>query len=172
ESLRGALAACRASGADAAAEAGSQPAASAAEAGTQRATSGDLASAVAGELALACRRLDARERELLALRDLLGLSHGEIGVALELDAAAVPALLASARVALREAVRGPGAPQPACADRDRALAGIERRHDGVALDAAEEDWLIDHLAGCRGCAQAHAAALEAAACYGAWDAVS
>lgn len=125
---------------------------------------------MAGELADACARLPGRDRELLALRDLLALPHEELGSLLELDPDAVAGALAAARVSLRTQLRGPGEAFPPCAERDRALRAIERRHDGLPLPESEEDWLIAHLATCRGCAQAHAAVLEAAACYGAWDA--
>ena len=129
-----------------------------------------LAAAVAGELAQACGRLPVRDRELLALRELLGLSHDEIGVLLDLDQDAVAGALAQASVGLRTQLRGPGQPVPPCAERDRALRAIARRHDETPVSESENDWLIAHLASCRGCAQAHAAVLEGAACYGAWTA--
>jgi hypothetical protein len=34
---------------------------------------------------------------------------------------------------------------------------------------ADEEWLLDHLGHCGGCAQAHSAILEASACYRAWQ---
>ncbi len=170
-SLRAALEECRDR-----AGAPSGEAASAAPSGPAGATGGalgpDLAAAVSEELARACTGLEALDREALALRDLLGLSHEEIAAVLGVRTGSVAVLLARARVALRERLRGPGEPQPDCAERERALAGIERRRDGLSLTAPEEDWLIEHLSRCRGCAQAHAAVLEAAACYATWDAAA
>ncbi len=77
-------------------------------------------------------------------------------------------LLAEARLDLRTQLRGAGAPQPDCDERERALRTIARRQDGEEVAAADDDWLIEHLGHCRGCRQAHAAMLEASACYRAW----
>jgi hypothetical protein len=127
-----------------------------------------LSEAVARELAAATGRLPTAQRELLALRELLGLSHDEIAGVAGVDADAVPVRLARARLDLRAELRGAGAPQPPCDERERALRTIARRQDSEPVPAADDDWLIDHLGHCRGCRQAHAAMLEASACYRAW----
>ncbi len=127
-----------------------------------------LSEAVARELAAATGRLRFVQREALALRELLGLSYDEIAGVAGVQADAVPLLLARARLDLRTALRGAGAPQPPCDERERALRTIARRQDAEGASAADEDWLIDHLGHCRGCRQAHAAMLEASACYRAW----
>jgi Sigma-70, region 4 len=127
-----------------------------------------LSEAIAGELAAAASRLPVAEREALALRELLGLHHDDIADVADIDRAAVPLLLARARLDLRTELRGSGAPQPPCDERERALRTITLRQDGEAVPAADEDWLIDHLGHCRDCRQAHAAMLEASACYRAW----
>jgi hypothetical protein len=129
-----------------------------------------LSEAVARELAAATGRLPMAQREALALRELLGLSYDEIAGVAGVQADAVPLLLARARLDLRTELRGAGEPQPPCDERERALRTIARRQDAEGAPAADEDWLIDHLGHCRGCRQAHAAMLEASACYRAWAA--
>ena len=127
-----------------------------------------LPEAIARELAVAADGLPLAEREALALRELLGLGYGEIAAATDVAPEAVPLLLAQARLDLRTQLRGAGAPQPDCDERERALRTIARRQDGEEVPAADDDWLIEHLGHCRGCRQAHAAMLEASACYRAW----
>ncbi|HEX4010490.1 MAG TPA: sigma factor-like helix-turn-helix DNA-binding protein [Solirubrobacteraceae bacterium] len=129
-----------------------------------------LANAVARELRTASGRLAPRQREALALRELLGKDHDEMGKLTGADTDAVASVLADARISLREELRGPGAPQPPCDERERALRTIARRQDGQAVADADADWLVEHLGHCRGCGQAHAAMLEATACYRAWSA--
>jgi hypothetical protein len=142
----------------------------AAEPGAAHAAGPDLAAAVAGELASATARLSTPERAGLALRDLLGLSYGEIAGVTEAEPGSIGPLLAGARVRLREEIRGSSTPTPECAERDRALRTLAARQDDEAVPAADEEWLIEHLGHCRGCAQVHAAMLEATACYRAWGA--
>jgi hypothetical protein len=129
-----------------------------------------LRDAIAGELASAAGGLPLAEREALTLRELLGLGYDELAAAIDVAPDAVPVLLAQARLDLRTELRGPGAPQPECDERERALRTIARRQDGEEVVAADDDWLIEHLGHCRGCRQAHAAMLEASACYRAWAA--
>jgi hypothetical protein len=129
-----------------------------------------LRDAIAGELATAAGGLPLAEREALTLRELLGLGYGELAAATGVAPDAVPMLVAQARLDLRTQLRGPGAPQPDCDERERALRTIARRQDGEEVLAADDDWLIEHLGHCRGCRQAHAAMLEASACYRAWAA--
>jgi hypothetical protein len=129
-----------------------------------------LRAAVAAELASATARLPASDREALALRDLLGLPYEEIDAVTGTAPEEVAPLLARARIRLRDALRGASETAPECVEHDRALRTIAARQDGEPVPAADEDWLIDHLGLCRGCAQDHAAMLEAAACYAAWDA--
>jgi hypothetical protein len=129
-----------------------------------------LRDAIAGELATAAGGLPVAEREALTLRELLGLGYDELAAATGVAPDAVPVLLAEARLDLRAELRGPAAPQPECDERERALRTIARRQDGEEVAAADDDWLIEHLGHCRGCRQAHAAMLEASACYRAWAA--
>jgi hypothetical protein len=134
----------------------------------ERAEPGSLAEAVARELAQATAQLPERQREALALRDLLRLSYDEVGTVVGLDPSAVGPLLARARLRLRTTLRGEGAPLPSCDERERALRTIALRQDGEPVSEADEDWLIEHLGHCVGCARAHSTMLEASACYRAW----
>ena len=129
-----------------------------------------LPEAIARELAAATSALPLAEREALALRELLGLGYDALAAAVGVAPDEVALLLARARLDLRTELRGPGAPQAECDERERALRTIARRQDGEDVAAADDDWLIEHLGHCRGCRQAHAAMLEASACYRAWAA--
>lgn len=126
-----------------------------------------LQRSVARELAAANRRLGVRERELLALAELLGADHGEIAQALGIEPAAVAVALARARLALRAQRRGTNA-DDLCAEQERALTLLTRRQDHMALGDEDETWLIEHLRSCVACERAHAAMLEASACYRSW----
>ena len=168
--LRAAVAAVRQGSEPAAEPAPNAPAAPDTEtAAEDRPTDPDaLPEAIARELAAATARLSIAEREVLALRELLRLPYDEIADATDAAEDAIAPLLARARLDLRAQLRGAGEPQPECDERERALRTIARRQDGEDVLAADDDWLIEHLGHCRGCRQAHAAMLEASACYRAW----
>ena len=127
----------------------------------------DLAGAVAGELSAANARLPEPDREVLALRELLHLSHKEIARAVHTSQSVVPLQLAQARLRLQAQRRGTD-PDAACDERERTLPLLACRQDGESLDAADEEWLFQHLGQCERCATAHAAMLEASVCYQAW----
>jgi DNA-directed RNA polymerase specialized sigma24 family protein len=129
-----------------------------------------LAEAVAAELAAATGRLPARQREALALRELLGLNHREVAAAIGIEVAAVAPLLARSRIGLRAELRDSPVEAGECLERERMLRAATLRQDGEGLGAADEDWLIEHLGHCPGCARAHAAMLEGATCYRGWPA--
>jgi hypothetical protein len=128
-----------------------------------------LAQTVARELAAATAQLPHEQREALALRELLGLSHEQIAGALAVETTAVAPLLAQARLQLRTQVRGPVDPAAPCAERDRVLPMMAQRQDSEPLSDAEDSWLLKHLGGCLACREAHAAMLEASVCYRAWQ---
>jgi hypothetical protein len=128
---------------------------------------GGLAAAVASELARASARLTLGQREILALRQL-GCSHAELASVVGIETSAVAPLLARARLRLRREIRGGHAGLADCPERERALRTIALRQDGEEVPEADEDWLLEHLGHCAGCAQVHAAMLEASACYRAW----
>lgn len=129
---------------------------------------GSLAEAVARELAQATAQLPERQRAALALRELLGLSYDEVGAVVGVDPSAIALLLARARLRLRIELRGEAAAPPPCDERERGLRTIALRQDGEPVPEADEDWLIEHLGHCIGCARAHSTMLEASACYRAW----
>jgi len=128
----------------------------------------DLAEAVAAELAAVSARLPQRQREALALRELLALSHQEISAVIGIEPTAVAPLLARSRLRLRAELRGAPAARSDCPERERTLRTVTLRQDSEAVPAADDDWLIDHLGHCTGCARAHAAMLEASVCYRGW----
>jgi hypothetical protein len=129
-----------------------------------------LAASVAEELARATARLPERQREALALRELLRLSHTQIARVMGIEPAAVAPLLARARLALRAERRGTGVEQGAgCVERDRALRVLACRQDSEPLSADDDGWLLAHMAVCPACETAHAAMLEASVCYRAWS---
>ncbi len=128
----------------------------------------DLTESVACELAAATAKLPERQREALVLRELLTLSHDEISMVMGIEAAAVAPLLARARLLLAAERRGTGSERHECAERDRALRALARRHDRERLSANDDAWLLAHLAGCAECDRAHALMIEASACYRAW----
>ena len=128
-----------------------------------------LGQTVARELEAATARLPHNQREALALRELLGLSHEQIAGAMGVETTAVAPLLAAARLQLRTQVRGPVDQAAACAERDRAVRMMAQRHDSEPLSDAEDSWLLEHLGECVACKEAHAAMLEASVCYRAWQ---
>jgi Sigma-70, region 4 len=127
-----------------------------------------LAEAVAGELAVANARLPQRQREALAVRELLGLPHDQIARVIGIDSHAVAPLLARARLRFRAQLRGDLAAAPSCDERERSLRAIARRQDSEPLQEVDTAWLMEHLRQCPACNQAHAAMLEASVCYRAW----
>jgi hypothetical protein len=127
-----------------------------------------LAQAVARELAVATSAMPQRQREALALRELLALSHRDISRVMGIETLAVPPLLARARLRLRRELRGGPDAAPDCSDRERSLRALAMRQDGELSDERENAWLLDHLGDCDPCTRAHAAMLEASVCYRAW----
>jgi hypothetical protein len=112
--------------------------------------------------------LPQRQREALALRELLGLSHPEIGQVMAIEPTAVALLLARARLRLRAELRDAPMAAGDCPERDRTLRTVTLRQDGEPVPAADDSWLLDHLGHCRDCARAHAAMLEGSVCYRGW----
>jgi hypothetical protein len=129
-----------------------------------------LAEAVARELASATAAMPQRQREALALRELLQLSYHEISGVMRIEATALPPLLARARLRLRRELRGGPDVAPACPERDRSLRALAMRQDGELSDEHEDAWLLEHLGTCESCTRAHAAMLEASVCYRGWRA--
>ena len=128
-----------------------------------------LAERVARELAAATARLPQDQREALASRELLGLSHEQVARVVGIDTSAVAPLLAHARLALRTEVRGAVQRAPDCPEHDRALRMMAQRQDSEPLSDAGDTWLLEHLGECVACNESHAAMLEASVCYRAWQ---
>jgi hypothetical protein len=168
--LTGAVQACRSRAEEASASgaAGAADAAGAAGAGIGDG-SGTLADSVAREVADANAQLSPDQQEALALRDLVGLSHEQIVLVLQISPYAAGMLVARARLALRARRRGVDEePDDSCPDRERALTRIGRRQDREPIATEDEDWLLAHLGSCESCSRVHAAMLEASVCYRAW----
>jgi DNA-directed RNA polymerase specialized sigma24 family protein len=129
-----------------------------------------LTTAVAMEMASAAAELPERQREALALRESLGLSHAEVATVMGIEPAAVAPLLARARLQLRAQRRGGPAEttDQRCEERDRALRLLALRQDSEPVGSDDDGWLHVHLGRCGNCKRAHAAMLEASACYRAW----
>jgi hypothetical protein len=129
-----------------------------------------LAEAVARELASATAAMPQRQREALALGELLQLSHRDISRVMRIEATAVAPLLARARLRLRRELRGGPDAASDCAERDRSQRALAMRQDGELSDEPENAWLLEHLGTCEPCTRAHAAMLEASVCYRGWRA--
>ncbi|MDX6561371.1 MAG: hypothetical protein QOD65_1185, partial [Gaiellales bacterium] len=113
----------------------------------------------AGEVGAANQRLSPRQRMALALRDLEGRPDDEIAPALGADAATVAALVARARLRLRDELHLPAA--DGCRERLPALSSYA---DGT-FPAERRAELEIHLAACAGCRAALFALREAALRY-------
>lgn len=115
-------------------------------------------------------RLPARQREVLALRELEGMSYADIADLLEMNANSVAQLISRARIGLRNELRGEAANAITATgpDCERALPLLSRRQDGKLDEGAERDWLDSHLASCRNCPLVAEAIAEAGRSYRAW----
>jgi hypothetical protein len=115
-------------------------------------------------------RLDARFREVLALRELVGCSYEEIEVVVGADRETVAGLLWRARLELRDELKGTGLASiaPVADSCRRSLALIAMDWDDELQDVEERDWLQRHLRTCGKCRLSQEAAREASATYRAW----
>jgi hypothetical protein len=131
---------------------------------------GSLAASVAVELDGANAALTRRQREILALRELLGLTYDEISAVIGLELEAVCALLARGRLQFRAKLRSVSsdADEEECPDRDQALQLLARGLDREPVPEDDVNWLFAHIAGCEGCQCAHSEMHEASVVYRAW----
>ena len=114
----------------------------------------------AREVGTANQRLSPRQRIALALRDLEGRPDDEIALALGADSANVPALVARARLRLRDELGLPGL-AGACGERLPSLsASLDR-----TLPPDRRAELETHVAACPGCRAALFALAEATLRY-------
>jgi DNA-directed RNA polymerase specialized sigma24 family protein len=123
-----------------------------------------------GGLSSAAARLRSPQRGALALAGLEGLSHAEIAMVLELEAAAVPALIARARLRLYDELNGSAVAaaavrSPDCED---VLPVLAAAADGE-LVGADATWADPHVTRCAACPRTIRAMAVAAATYAAWS---
>ena len=128
---------------------------------------GALLKATREEVRAANAKLPARQREVLALREIELLSYDDIGEIVGLKRNAVAQLISRARIKLREHLRGSAlasvsASSPDC---ERALPLLTTLQDGEGAGAGELDWVRAHLAGCDTCRLSSAAMQEAGVSY-------
>lgn len=127
-----------------------------------------LASSQDSAVRLANERLPERQREVLALRELEGLSYDEIASVMEMKSNAVAQLISRARIGLRKEMQAGAAASVALAtaDCETAHLALACRQDGQG--GFDADWLNAHLAGCSNCRIAGEEMAEAGVSYRAW----
>jgi RNA polymerase sigma factor (sigma-70 family) len=115
------------------------------------------------------RELPVRQREVLALREVEELSYEEIGARMELSANAAAQLAWRARGRFRSLVRRDALGQIRIATREceRAMTLTTLLEDGP-IDAADAEWLDDHLDDCEHCRASRALMAEAGTTYRLW----
>ena len=124
----------------------------------------------APSLSSAAARLRPQQRAALALSGLERLPYAEIAAVLGIGTEAVGALLARARLRLRDELRGTALAaaavrSPDCEDVIPLLAAAS---DGE-LAAADAGWADPHVESCNACPRTRRAMEEAAATYAAWS---
>lgn len=127
-----------------------------------------LASSQDSAVRAANERLPERQREVLALRELDGLSYDEIGSVMEMKSNAVAQLISRARIGLRKEMQAAAAASVAFAttECEAAHLALACRQDGQ--DGFDAEWLNVHLAGCFNCRVAGEEMAEAGVSYRAW----
>ncbi len=126
-----------------------------------------LLAATRDQVRAANAALPARQREVLALRELEQLSYEQIGEIVGLNGNAVAQLISRARIRLRDLLRG-GALESLAAsspDCERALPTLARLQDAQGSSGEELDWVQAHVAGCETCRLSRAAMEEAGLSY-------
>jgi RNA polymerase sigma factor (sigma-70 family) len=118
------------------------------------------------QIRVANQSLPPRQREVLALRELEGLSYGEVAQIMGMNQNAVAQLISRARINLRDGLRqtalgSVASASPAC---DRALPLLAMQQDGLL----EDGWLVEHLMECGACRVRLEAMEEAGVAYRQW----
>ena len=130
--------------------------------------------ALAGSQAMsvqeANQRLPERQREVLVLREVEGMSYDDIASTMDMNSNSVAQLISRARTRLRSEMRlgSAAAIAPATADCEKALPLLAMRQDGELGPAGDESWLAGHLADCSTCRLADEEMAEAGMSYRAW----
>jgi RNA polymerase sigma factor (sigma-70 family) len=130
-----------------------------------------LLSAAREDVRAANAALPARQREVLALREVELLSYDEIGEIMGLNRNAVAQLVSRARIKLRDLLRGSALASVSASSQEctRALPLLAALQDGEEGEEGEEgaelDWLRAHLADCDTCRLGRAAMEEAGTSY-------
>lgn len=119
-------------------------------------------------------RLPTRQREVLALREVEGMSYAEIAATMEMNSNSVAQLISRARTSLRGELRVgvASAVAPASADCERALPLMAMKQDGELSDPVERGWLATHLSDCSGCRLSSEEMAEAGISYRVWAPVA
>ena len=119
-------------------------------------------------------RLPARQREVLALREVEGMSYAEIATTMEMNTNSVAQLISRARTSLRSELHleVASAVTPSSPECERALPLMAMKQDGELGDAADRGWLSTHLAGCAGCRLSSEEMAESGISYRAWAPVA
>lgn len=123
------------------------------------------------EIHQAGMRQTERQREALVLRELGGLSYGEIAAIMNVHPDAVAQLIFRARVNLSDELHGTmlGSTAASSSVCERALPLIAAQDDDqLDPDSADAAWLDSHLTGCERCGFAVEAMRRARDSYGAW----
>jgi RNA polymerase sigma factor (sigma-70 family) len=126
-----------------------------------------LLAATREDVQAANAKLPARQREVLALREVELLSYDEIGEIMGLNRNAVAQLVSRARIKLRDLLRGSAlaSVSASSSDCERALPLLASIQDEQHGDPGELDWVGAHLASCNNCRLSHAAMEEAGISY-------
>ena len=122
------------------------------------------------QIRLANESLPARQREVLALREVGELSYDDVAAIMGMNRNSVAQLISRARINLRDGLRrtalgSVAGASPLC---DRALPLLAMSQDGVLDDAEAATWLAEHLAGCATCRVRVEAMEEAGVAYRVW----
>ncbi|HEX4115362.1 MAG TPA: sigma-70 family RNA polymerase sigma factor [Solirubrobacteraceae bacterium] len=126
-----------------------------------------LLAAAREDVRAANAELPARQREVLALREVELLSYDEIGELMGLNRNAVAQLVSRSRIKLRDLLRGSALASVSASSEDcaRALPLLASIQDDEREDAAQLDWVRAHLATCDTCRLSQAAMQEAGISY-------
>ncbi len=118
------------------------------------------------QIRLANESLPARQREVLALRELEELSYVEVAQIMGMNQNSVAQLISRARINLRDGLRKTalGSVASASPECDRALPLLTKHQDGLL----EDPWVVEHLMECGACRVRLDAMEEAAVAYRQW----